>query len=64
MLDEQTRDTKGAVTLCNFLSNLSRNGVAKQVVEKIMALLHCAIFPATCNTFGRGKLGARFKMAK
>ena len=29
-----------------------------------MALLHCAIFPATCNTFGRGKLGARFKMAK
>ena len=32
---------KGAVTLRNFLGNLSRNTVAMKVAEKIIALSHC-----------------------
>jgi len=44
---------KGAVTLRNFLSNLSRNAVAKQVAGSCYTVQS---FSATFNIFDRGKL--------
>ena len=43
---------KGAVTMRNFLGNLSRNAVAMKVAEKITALSHCAIFSSNLQHFG------------
>jgi len=44
---------KDAVALRNFLSNLSRNAVVKQVAGPCSTLQS---FPATFNIFDRGKL--------
>jgi len=48
-----TTSCKGAVTLRNFLSNLSRNAVVKQVAGPCYTVQS---FSATFNIFGRGKL--------
>ena len=49
---QNTGAIKGAVTVRNFLGNLSRNAAAMKVAEKIIALSHCAIFSSNLQHYG------------